>query len=164
MFLLQSQAITITAPAWVGPVMAVSLALIALSVVVVAGGVVLMWGRLMSEIEERKLLINQVATDAKATMASVRELVNDGEQIVGAVRNEAEAFARTGRVLRKKLKRGVGRVESRLADLESLYDVVHAEVEDTALDVAAGLRQFRRGRPTGLVGRMTRALLPGRRR
>ncbi|HEU4799303.1 MAG TPA: hypothetical protein VFS94_01600 [Gemmatimonadales bacterium] len=164
MFLLQSQAVTVTAPAWAGPVMAVSLALIALSVVVVAGGVVLMWGKLMSEIEERKLLINQVATDAKATMASVRELVNDGEQIVGTVRNEAEAFARTGRVLRKKLKRGVGRMESRLVDLESLYDVVHAEVEDTALDVAAGLRQFRRGRPTGLVGRMTRALLSSRRR
>jgi hypothetical protein len=97
-------------------------------------------------------------------MASVREFVNDGKQIVGTVRNETEAFARTGRVLRKKLKRGVGRVESRLLDLESLYDVVHAEVEDTALDVAAGLRQFRRGRPTGLVGRMTRALLQSRRR
>lgn len=163
MFLLQSQSITVTAPAWVGPVMAISLALIALSVVVVAGGIVLMWGKLMGEVEERKLLINQVATDARDTMASVRELVNDGEQIVGAVRHETEAFARTGRVLRNKLKRGVGRVESRLVDLESLYDVVHSEVEDTALDVAAGLRQFRRGRPTGLVGRMTRALLSSRR-
>lgn len=164
MFLLQSQSITVTAPAWVGPVMAISLALIALSILVVAGGIVLMWGKLMSEIDERKLLINQVATDARDTMASVRELVEDGEQIVGTVRHEAEAFARTGRVLRNKLKRGVGRVESRLVDLESLYDVVHSEVEDTALDVAAGLRQFRRGRPTGLVGRMTRALLPSRRR
>ena len=164
MFLLQTQSITVTAPAWVGPVMAVSLALIAIAVVVVAGGIALMAGRIINEIEERKLLINQVAADAKETMASVRELVHDGEQIVGTVRNEAEAFARTGRVLRKKLKRGVGRVESRLIDLESLYDVVHAEVEDTALDMAAGLRQFRRGRATGLVGRMTRVLLPSRRR
>ena len=164
MVLLQTDVVTFTAQPWVGPVMAISLALIALSVVIVAGGIVLMAGRIKGEIEERKLLINQVAADAKETMASVRELVNDGEHIVGMVRGEAEAFARTGRVIRKKIKRGVGRVESRLADLEALYDVVHDEVEDTALDVAAGLRQFRRGRSGGLVGRMTRGLLPSRRR
>ncbi len=164
MFLLQTDVISFTAQPWVGPVMAVSLALIALSVVIVAGGLVLMAGRIKGEIEERKLLINQVAADAKDTMESIRELVNDGEHIVGMVRDEAQAFTRTGRTIRKKLKRGVNRVESRLADLEALYDVVHEEVEDTALDVAAGLRQFRRGRGTGLVGRMTRVLLPGRRR
>lgn len=164
MFLLQTDVVSFTAQPWVGPVMAVSLALIALSVVIVAGGLVLMAGRIKGEIEERKLLINQVAADAKDTMESIRELVNDGEHIVGMVRDEAQAFTRTGRTIRKKLKRGVNRVESRLADLEALYDVVHEEVEDTALDVAAGLRQFRRGRGTGLVGRMTRVLLPGRRR
>ncbi len=164
MFLLQTDVISFTAQPWVGPVMAVSLALIALSVVIVAGGLVLMAGRIKGEIEERKLLFNQVAADAKDTMESIRELVNDGEHIVGMVRDEAQAFTRTGRTIRKKLKRGVNRVESRLADLEALYDVVHEEVEDTALDVAAGLRQFRRGRGTGLVGRMTRVLLPGRRR
>ncbi len=164
MFLLQTDVVSFTAQPWVGPVMAVSLALIALSVVIVAGGLVLMAGRIKGEIEERKLLFNQVAADAKDTMESIRELVNDGEHIVGMVRDEAQAFTRTGRTIRKKLKRGVNRVESRLADLEALYDVVHEEVEDTALDVAAGLRQFRRGRGTGLVGRMTRVLLPGRRR
>ncbi len=164
MFLLQTDVISFTAQPWVGPVMAVSLALIALSVVIVAGGLVLMAGRIKGEIEERKLIINQLAADAKDTMESIRELVNDGEHIVGMVRDEAQAFTRTGRTIRKKLKRGVNRVESRLADLEALYDVVHEEVEDTALDVAAGLRQFRRGRGTGLVGRMTRVLLPGRRR
>jgi hypothetical protein len=48
-----------------------------------------------------------------------------------------------------------------MADLKSLYDVVHEEVEDTALDVAAVLRSARRG--NGVLGRIRRLLVPGRR-
>jgi hypothetical protein len=39
--------------------------------------------------------------------------------------------------------------------------VVHAEVEDTALDVAAALRTARHG--NGMIGRLRRVLVPGRR-
>jgi hypothetical protein len=90
-------------------------------------------------------------------MESIRKLVGDGERIANMVRDEAGAFLRTGRRLRKKVNRGIDRVEARLVDLEALYDVVHDEVEETALDVATGLRRIRRGR--GIAGRMTRFLL-----
>jgi hypothetical protein len=41
-----------------------------------------------------------------------------------------------------------------------LYDVVHTEVESTALDVAAALRSVRRG--NGMLGRVRRILVPSR--
>ena len=50
---------------------------------------------------------------------------------------------------------------SHLADLETLYDLVHDEVEDTALDVAAALRTSRQGH--GMLGRVRRLLVPSRR-
>ena len=76
------------------------------------------------------------------------------------VRHEAGAFAQTSRRVRRKLVRGVDRVEHKLEDLETLYDVVHGEVEDTALDVAATLRSVRRG--NGMLGRVRRVLAAGR--
>ena len=58
------------------------------------------------------------------------------------------------------MTRGVDRLEAKLADLETLYDLVHDEIEDTALDVAAALRSVRRG--NGVLGRVRRLLVPGR--
>jgi hypothetical protein len=56
--------------------------------------------------------------------------------------------------------RGADRVEEKLIELETLYDLVHDEVEDTALDVAATLRSVRRG--NGMIGRVRRFLVPSR--
>jgi hypothetical protein len=44
--------------------------------------------------------------------------------------------------------------------LETLYDVVHDEVEGAALDMAAALRSVRRG--NGMLGRVRRLLVPSR--
>jgi hypothetical protein len=57
--------------------------------------------------------------------------------------------------------RGADRIQTRLADLETLYDVVHEEVEETALDVASALRTVRTG--SGVVARLRRLLVPQRR-
>ena len=159
--LLQAEPMVTTMPAWVGPTMAISLAVIAIAVLALTLGVALLAMRVMGEIDERKKLFADVAGDVQATLESIRTFVADGERIVSLVRDEAGAFARTSRRLRREVNRGIDRVERRMVDLATLYDVVHAEVEDTALDVAAGLRRFRRGR-TGIVGRMTRALLARR--
>lgn len=156
MLMLQQQAV-LTVPSWAGTVTALSVLVIALAVLVLTIGAIRLAMRLTGEIEERRTLINNVAHDAQETMESVRKLVADGERIADMVRDETGAFLRTGRRIRKKLNRGIDRVEARLVDLEALYDVVHDEVEETALDVATGLRRFRRGR--GIAGRMTRFLL-----
>ncbi len=156
MLMLLQQAVP-AAPQWIGIVMALSLAVIAVAVLALVVGAFRLTMRLSSELDERRNLINNLSHDAQETMESIRKLVADGEEVTTMVRDEAQAFARTGRRLRRKVRRGVDRIEAKLVDLEAIYDVVHEEVEETALDVATGLRRFRRGR--GIVGRMTRFLL-----
>jgi hypothetical protein len=156
MLMVQQQAV-LAVPTWAGTITALSLLVIALSVVALAVGAIWLAMRLMGEIEERRTVINNLSHDAQETMESIRKLVADGERIANMVRDETGAFVRTGRRLRRKVNRGMDRIETRLLDLEALYDVVHDEVEETALDVATGLRRFRRGR--GLAGRMTRFLM-----
>ena len=65
------------------------------------------------------------------------------------------------RRLRTSVVRGARRVEGRLEDLDALYEVVSSEVEDTALDVAAALRNVRTG--ASALGRIKRFLGWGRR-
>ena len=47
-----------------------------------------------------------------------------------------------------------------MQELETLYDVVHDEVEGAALDAATALRSLRRG--NGMLGRVRRILVPTR--
>jgi hypothetical protein len=54
----------------------------------------------------------------------------------------------------------VRQVRHRLAELDALYEVVHDEVEDTALHVAATLRSVRGG--AGALARIRRLLVRGR--
>ena len=86
-------------------------------------------------------------------------LLEGGFDVVSPV--DGRRLAETSRRVRRKVVRGIDRVEERLADLETLYDVVHDEVEDTALDVAAALRSARQG--NGMIGRVRRLLVPSRR-
>ena len=72
--------------------------------------------------------------------AGARRLTEQGQELLVLLRQEVGAFTQTSRRIRRKLVRGVDSIEAKLADLETLYDLVHDEVEDTALDVAAALR------------------------
>ena len=148
-------------PAWVGPTMAISLAVIALSVLgtaVVLGTSVL---RLTAQRKKLAALVDSLQEDAQQALSAARRLTEQAQDLMVLVRHEAGAFAETSRRVRRKVVRGVDRVEERLADLETLYDVVHDEVEDTALDVAAALRSARQG--NGMIGRVRRLLVPSRR-
>jgi hypothetical protein len=90
----------------------------------------------------------------------VRRLTEQAQDVMVLVRHETGAFAQTARRLRRKTVRAVDRIEGKLQDLETLYDVVHDEVEGTALDLAAALRSLRRG--NGMLGRVRRILVPSR--
>jgi hypothetical protein len=90
----------------------------------------------------------------------VRRLTEQGQDVMVVVRQETGAIAQTSRRLRRKMVRAADRVEVKLAELETLYEVVHDEVEGTALDVAAALRSVRRG--NGMLGRVRRLLVPSR--
>ncbi len=147
-------------PAWVGPTMALSLALIALCFLGVTSALAIAALRLSGEVKKLGGMVGGLQEDVAQSLASVRRLTEQGQDLMVLVRHEAGALAQTSRRVRRKLVRGVDRVEDKLSDLETLYDLVHGEVEDAALDVAATLRSVRRG--NSMIGRVRRMLVASR--
>lgn len=148
-------------PDWVGPTMAISLAVVALSFVVIAIGVLVILSRLTGPIRKASAVIESTQDDVKRWLVGVQRITEQAQDLLVVVRQEAGAFAQTSKRLRRQAVRGADRIQAKLQDLETLYDVIHEEVEDTALDVAAALRSVRRG--NGMLGRVRRLLVPGRR-
>ena len=157
--LLQAGPVAAT-PSWVGPTAAISLVIIALALLVIAVAILAALSRARAEMQHAGRLLTGVQDDVRSTVKAVRSLTEQGQELLVMVRHEAGAFAQTSRRIRRKVVRGMDRVEERLEDLDALYGVVHEEVEDSALDVAAALRSFRRGE--GMIGRLRRLLVPGR--
>jgi hypothetical protein len=147
-------------PGWVGPTMAISLAVIALSILGVAAALGVAALRLSAQAKRLSATVDGLQDDAAQALKAARRLTEQGQDLMVLVRHEAGAMAQTSRRVRRKVVRGVDRMESKLSDLETLYDLVHGEVEDAALDVAATLRSVRRG--NGMLGRVRRLLVAGR--
>jgi hypothetical protein len=148
-------------PEWVGPVAAVSLAVIAFVLVGLVAGVLLTLVRLRQAVQRAGELLQGIQGELGETVGNVRRLTEQAQDVLAVVRQEAGSYAQAGRRVRRQVLRVAHRMQTRLEDLESLYDVVHEEVEDTALDVAAALRAARSG--NGMLGRVRRLLVPGRR-
>ncbi|HEY7503722.1 MAG TPA: hypothetical protein VH700_06430 [Gemmatimonadales bacterium] len=148
-------------PDWVGPTVAISLAVIAVTVVAVAAVQAYTALRLVQEARNLSTMIRGYQDDVTQTLAGARRLADQGQDLLVLVRQEIGAFTQTSRRIRRKLVRGVDNIEAKLTDLETLYDLVHEEVEDTALDVAAALRTSREG--NGMLGRVRRLIVPSRR-
>ena len=147
-------------PEWVGPTVAISLAVLALSFLGLAVAVGLAALKLAGQVRKVSTLVDGLQDDVARTLKTVRGLTEQGQDLMVLVRHEVGAFAQTARRLRRKTVRAADRVESKLEELETLYDVVHDEVEGAALDAAAALRSVRRG--NGMLGRVRRFLIPSR--
>lgn len=147
-------------PTWVGPTIAISLAILALSFLVIAAAIAFAALKLSGQVQKIGALVDGLQDDVARTLKTVRKLTEQAQDVMVLVRHETGAFAQTARRLRRKMVRGVDRVEAKLQDLETLYEVVHDEVEGTALDLAAALRSLRRG--NGMLGRVRRILVPSR--
>jgi uncharacterized protein YoxC len=148
-------------PDWVGPTVAISLLVIAVAIVAAAAVVAVAVLRITGEVRKLSTMVQGYQDDLTQTLAGARRLTDQGQDLLVVMRQEIGAFTQTTRRIRRKLVRGVDSVEAKLADLETLYDLVHDEVEDTALDVAAALRTSRQG--NGMLGRVRRLLVPSRR-
>ena len=149
-----------TTPDWVGPTVAISLAVLALSVVGMAIALAIAGLRVAAQAKKIGTLVDGFQDDIARTLKAVQSLTDQAQEVMVVVRHEAGAFAQTARRLRRKTVRAVDRIEAKLEDLETLYDVIHDEVEGTALDVAAALRTLRRG--NGMLGKVRRMLVPSR--
>ena len=118
-------------PTWAAVVGAVSLAILAVATLAAAVALAL------------------AARAAAGVFKSVRLLagpaVADLRGLIGGIRAEADALVGASRDIRLRIVRAANAAEERLADLDALVEVVQEEVEDTALDAAATLRNVRRG-------------------
>jgi uncharacterized protein YoxC len=148
-------------PGWVGPTAAISLVVIALAFAAIAAGSVMLARAAKKEISEVSDKLEGIRGDLHDAMHAVRRVAETGEDLSVKLKEEIHQYLSTSRAIRQDLERGVRRVKTRLADLDALYEVVHEEVEDTALDVAAKVRSVRQG--AGMVGRLRRWLVRGRR-
>lgn len=144
-----------TAPAWVGPTMAVSLALIALAFVVIAGSIGLLLREAAREMRQLSRVIESLQGDLRPALLAVQTVSDEGRRLAGLIGGEAEELVNASREMRTGLRR-------RLANLEAVYEVLEEEVEETALDVAVTLRTLRTG--AGWYARLRRLLGGGRHR
>jgi len=148
-------------PGWVGPTAAISLVVIALAFAAIAAGSVMLARAAKKEISEVSDKLEGIRSDLHDAMHAVRRVAETGEDLSIKLKEEIQHYLATSRAIRQDVERGVRKVKGRLADLDALYEVVHEEVEDTALDVAARVRSVRQG--AGMVGRLRRWLVRARR-
>lgn len=136
---------------WVGPTIAISLAVIAIALVV-RSAVAVLAGRALLK------TTHQIRDELSGPLESLRRIATEGEAIAGRVRGEAEHVIRASRRLRGRVEDAAVEAEERLADLGALYDVAYEEVEDTVMTLAGTLRTGRS------VASTARAFLGGRSR
>jgi hypothetical protein len=148
-------------PTWVGPTVALSLAVIAVGFAALAGLTWLVGRRTAAGARALAREMAELRRDLEPTLRALRRLAETGDEIGREVHDETRAVLATSRRVRREVERGVQRVRTRLSDLDALYEVVHDEVQDTALDVAATLRTVRTG--AGALARIKRLLVRGRR-
>jgi uncharacterized protein YoxC len=148
--------------AWVGPTMAISLVFIALSFVAIALVAILAGKGAADALHRLSQELSELRTELRPALQGMRQMAEEARALAAKLNVEVHEIIRTSSEIRHDVKRGVGQVRTRLQDLDALAEVLHEELEDTALDVAAKLRTVRSG--VGIVGRLRRLFVPGRRR
>ncbi len=145
-----------TVPGWVGPTIALSLVIIAIGFIAFIAALLLAGKKAADQAESLGKEIAELRKELHPTIASINTWIGSSVEVTAEVKDEVRAILKTSRRLRKSAVRGVGRVRDRLEDLDALYEVVSAEVEETALTVASTLRSVRSG--TSALSRIKRFL------
>lgn len=113
-------------PTWVGVVMALSLAIIALSALAVAAAVA------------------GTALGMRAVLRALQDLVGpaleDARQLIGTIRTEVDAVTATSRDLRGRVMKAADAAEARLVQVNALLGGLHGSLQSTVMDVAATIR------------------------
>jgi methyl-accepting chemotaxis protein len=146
---------------WVGPTVALSLVVIALSFLALAVAVARMGKGAVDAMEHLSKELAEVRDDLRPALRSLREVAEDGREVATHLREEVRSVVASSQRIRHDVDRGFRRAKRRLEDLDALAEVVQDEIEDTALDVTATLRGVRRG--AGMVNRLRRLVRRGRR-
>ena len=134
-------------PTWVGVVSAISLAIIAVAALVAAAAII--------------AAALGVRAAVKALKVFAGPAIADVRQLIGSIKIEADALVGTSRDVRHRIVRAADAAEERLTSLDALAEVMQEELEETAVDAAATMRDVRRGLSVWKFGRK---LLKGKKR
>jgi uncharacterized protein YhaN len=148
-------------PGWIGPTVALSLVVIALSVAVATAIILL---TIKESVNRAQSLAGEVAKlreDIEPMLRALRNLGEKGMEVADMAQQEAREIVETTRRLRYDVERGVKRARRRLADFEAVVEVVQDEVEATALDVTSTMHSLRTG--AGMIGQLRKMIRPRRR-
>ncbi len=145
------------APSWVAPLAALSLLIIAIGFLLLVVVLVRVAGTLSRQAEHLATDLRSLRNDLAPALVAVRDLTQDGKALTTVLRREAEALADASGHLREGVEGGALHVRRRLEELDTLYEVLYEEVEDTVLSVAASLHAVRR--TTGFLGKVSRRLI-----
>lgn len=148
-------------PGWVGPTVALALVVIAMCCAAILAGLLMAGRATQRHMDSVAKELRDLRSDLREALDAVRQVAQTGEELSVKIKEEVQHYLERSRAIRRDLERGVHKVKTRLADLDALYEVVHEEVEDTALEVAAKVRAVRQG--AGMVGRLRRWLVRSRR-
>jgi hypothetical protein len=147
---------------WIGPTIALSLAVVALTIVGMAVAALAMIRAATARAESLEREVGELRHELTPALRALTSLTEHGTQVVDAAATEAREYLEMSRRLRGDLDRVVRRSKRRIADFEAVADVVQDEVEDTALELTTALRTVRTG--AGMMGRLRRLVRPRRRR
>lgn len=134
-------------PTWVGVVSAISLLIIALAALVTAGAIA--------------FAALGIRAAVKALKSFAGPAIADVRQLIGSIKIEADALVGSSRDVRQRIVRAVDAAEDRLTELDVLAEVMQEELQETALDAAATMRNVRRGLS---VWRWSRKLLKSKKK
>jgi uncharacterized protein YoxC len=138
------------ASGWVGTTMAISLVVIALSFITIAIALAVALGRASSEMRQLSEVVDSLRAELSPALKAVQTLSGESERLVALVSNETEEVVNASQALRAGLR-------EKLTNLEAVYDVLAEEVEETAIEAAVTLRNFRTGASWfGMIRRLLR--------
>ncbi|MEP6591028.1 MAG: hypothetical protein ABJC19_07580 [Gemmatimonadota bacterium] len=146
---------------WVGPTMAISLVLIAICFLGIAGAVAFTLREALERGQSLARELGELRRELSPTLQALNRLGTGGAEVMELAQEEVREILHTTRRLRRDVEKTVERTRIRLADFEAVVEVVQEEVEETALDFGAALRTVRTG--SGVIGRLRRLVLPRRR-
>lgn len=147
MFLIMQNEVT---AGWVGTTMALSLIIIALSFVTIAASMAFAFKKAAQEIHDLSKAMQSLQSDLAPALKAIQTFSNEGERLATLISNETEEVVHASQALRTGLR-------EKLVNLEAVYDVLAEEVEETAIDAAVTLRNFRTGASWfGMIRRLLR--------
>jgi uncharacterized protein YoxC len=138
------------ASGWVGTTMAISLIIIALSFITIAAAMAIAFRRAAQEMHDLRAGLDSLRGDLGPALKAIQQFSGESERLVAMVSEETEEVVAASQALRAGLR-------EKLTNLEAVYDVLAEEVEETAIDAAVTLRNFRTGASWfGMIRRLLR--------